>query len=429
MKVHLYNPPISYKSEWAPAAYPLISLPILSAILNQAGIETMVFDMEAMHKRPRDIQRPFPDVIGLTCMTANRQGVMDMIECLIVSGFEGRIVCGGIYASVFPEEVLDYGCDLVVTGECEANIVDLIKSGATGIHKGIPTAIENIPVPDWDHHEPDITTYKGNMNIIGDTPGIAMWSRGCPGKCIFCENIIFKGSVVRVRPPCNIQQSMVNLYQRGISNVFLYDDDLVGVRHPEGWLHEIADRIEPLKMRMIAQGRCSARYITPEIMQDVKRAGVHTIFWGVESMSQDVLYAIRKGITVNDVYQSLRISKAAGVRNGLYLQIGQYKETEAEAKETARHLKALQGEGLIDYINVFVNTVMPGTELAEIAINEGWYQPIPHGYRSMKHAMKEGTPWMTRKQIHKWKREFETICGKPKLWDRSKSVETVPAQA
>lgn len=416
MNAHLYNPPISYKSKYAPAAYPLLSLPILSAILNKAGIKTRVIDLEAMNKRPRDIAEPFPDIIGLTCMTANRQGVQDMISYLRTKRYSGRIVCGGIYATLYPDEVLGYGCDLVVTGECEGNIVQLLIEGAQGIKAGQPAPIEDIPVPDFMHHEPYITAYHGNMNIIGDRPGIAMWSRGCPNRCIFCENLIFKGHAVRFRPPQNVQASMENLTAYGIKNVFLYDDELVGVKQPDGWMREIADRIEPLGLRMISQGRCSRRFVTPELMADVRRTGIHTIFYGVESMSQPVLDAIKKGITIDDIYHTLEVTHEAGIKNGLYLQVGQYRETERDCKITYNHLRRLNRQGLIDYANVFVNTVMPGTELESIARHEGWYKPVPVGYRGMKDANND-TPWMSKKQIYHWRSEYLEACNSPNLWE------------
>jgi len=427
VKAHLYNPAIWYYSDDTPPSYPLMSLPILSALFNRAGINTMVYDMEAMHLFPVDAFKPYPDIIGITCMTVNRIGVFNLIKHLRKDGFTGRIICGGIYATLNPQEVLGWGADLVVTGECEGNIVELVKSGTTGIHAGQPMDIDLIPSPDWLDHLPNITMYHGNMNIIGEMPGIAMWSRGCPYKCIFCENILFNGQPTRYRSPDLIRDDMLKLRSFGISNVFLYDDELVGTKQPEGWMDAIADRIGGMNFRMIAQGRCSSKHITDDLMRAVKRAGVHTIFWGVESLSPNVLKAIKKGITIEDVYHTLEVSKRAGIKNGLYMQIGQYKEGPDEARETAGHLRRLCW--CVDYMNVFVTGVMPGTELERIAKREEWYVPLPNGYRSMKHSQKQGTPWLTRGEIRKWMREYKRTCNTPRLWNRNERIERIPVTA
>ena len=77
------------------------------------------------------------------------------------------------------------------------------------------------------------------------------------------------------------KEKMVELQQRGCKNVYVYDDELVGTRLPEGWISEVADRIGPLNLPWITQGRCSRRQITPALMADVKRAGCKAIFWAL----------------------------------------------------------------------------------------------------------------------------------------------------
>lgn len=411
MNILLYNPPIFQYSSWHGAQLPILSLPMIAAMLNAAGHNARVIDMEALGMRIDQISYN-ADVIGLTSMTTNRKAVQEIIRLLRERGYEGMVMVGGVYATLYPEEVLGWGADLVVTGECEGNIVELLNS--RGIHAGKSLPIEQIPIPDWAHYEPNTISYHGNMKILADKPGITMWSRGCPYRCIFCENIIFQGRPTRYRPPQNIEQEMRQLKERGHRDIFIYDDELLGTKIPDGWMADIADRVGGLGLNMLTQGRCSKKFVTPDVMKEAKRAGINTVFWGVESLSQRVLDAIKKHITDEDVWRTLEAAKIAGIRNGLYVQVGQYQEDEKDLRITEQALKSLYRNGLVDYMNVFVTNVMPGTELHQLAIEEGWYQPLPDGWREMKKAIFD-TPWLSKEKITTWRGRYRAACPTPAL--------------
>ena len=415
MKILLVNPPIDYQTT-KPPSLPVLSLPILAAVLNKAGHKAEVLDLGAVGKKMKDIKTEKYDVIGFTVMTCNKEGAKSCIADLWMDHYKGQIVAGGVYATMFPDDVLAWGIDLVVTGECEGNIAHILESGKTGIVHGDRMPIEDIPAPAWECHTPNINTYAGNINPIRPMPAITQFVRGCPYSCIFCENIIFKKQHTRYRPPENIEKEMRYLFEKGFHNVFVYDDETFGSKVPDGWMAEVADRIGGFGFEMITQARCSKKFITPELMRDARRAGIKTIFWGVESLSQKVLDAIKKHITLEDIWHTLRTAKEAGIKNGLYIQIGSYTENEIDAKETEKGLSALYKEGLEDRLQVFVNAVMPGTELEQIGRSEGWYQDPPPGWNKIKKVMHDGgTPWMSKQSIYYWQARYFAVCPTEKL--------------
>ena len=230
MRVSLYNPPTHYYTRRELSPLPVLSLAILAGVLNEAGHTAQVIDMDATNMRPEYFDKissaMMPDVIGFTCTTIGVRGVIDCIKTLWDAGYTNRIVVGGIHPTVRPDEVLSWGADLVVTGECEGNIVDLLESDVTGIHAGEKMYIDDIPSPDWDNYYPDITSYKGQYRSLAPRASVAMWTRGCPYKCIYCANLIFNGQPIRHRQPAVIAEEMVDIKRRGIDNVFTYDDEL-----------------------------------------------------------------------------------------------------------------------------------------------------------------------------------------------------------
>jgi len=394
---------------------PTLSLPILTAVLNNAGHYCEAVDLEALQVSPDQLEATFkqqagnwPDVIGLTCLTITARGCEASIKALRSAGFGGKIVVGGVHVTINPQAGLDWGADLVVTGECEGNVVDLLENGS-GIQSGVPMDINDIPTPDWTHHNPQPFSYQGNMAMLRYNPGISMWTRGCPFDCIFCGNYIFGKQKTRYRPPENIELEMADLKKRGCRNIFVYDDELIGTRIPDGWMKDVADRIEPMGFKWVTQGRCNKRYVTRELLEDAKRAGCTTILWGVESFSPKVLEAVKKHTTPEDIWYTLRLAKEVGIENGVFTMIGNYKETEKDLQITADALESAYNEGLIQYRQTTVCTGMPGTELAEIQKREGWYVEAPAVGAQML-QVNQPTPWLTTGQINKWMRTFAQVC-------------------
>src|SRR5512146_1186915 len=81
MKVQLFNPPVGYYQGHGYRMNPPLGLPILSAVLRQAGHECEVVDLEALGYTPRRLQEAWerqrdrwPDVVGFTALTASARG-------------------------------------------------------------------------------------------------------------------------------------------------------------------------------------------------------------------------------------------------------------------------------------------------------------------------------------------------------------------
>ena len=414
MKILFCAPPTHYYTGKNFNVLPILSIAILTRLFRDNGHDAEAIDYEPLWFTPdkvgNSIAGQCPDVVGITVISAGAKGAKDCVAEIRKAGYKGFIVLGGIHATLFPEECLSWGADLIVKGECEGNLVELIESRTTGIAEGVKPDIKNVPSPDWDHYLPDIKGYRGQYNILHPTAGVAMWTRGCPYSCVFCGNKIFNGQPTRYRPPEQIAAEMLDLHKRGINKVYVYDDECVGAKQPEGWMKEIADLIEGLGMTWIIQGRCSKKYITKELLLDMKRAGCKMILWGVESFSQNVLDAIKKRLTQEDIWHSLRLSKEVGLLNNLFIIVGNYKETEADLQITADALHKACGEGLVDYRQSFTAQVMPGTEMEAIAKRDGWYDPPMFGGMTNNYKRKVDMPWLKVSKINEWKQRLEAAC-------------------
>jgi radical SAM superfamily enzyme YgiQ (UPF0313 family) len=192
-----------------------------------------------------------------------------------------------------------------------------------------------------------------------------------------------------------------------VRSVFVYDDEVVGAGQRQNeWLHIIADYVQDIGLTFKGQGRCSKKHITREVLEDLYRMGFRAIMWGVESFSERVLKAIKKGTTEEDIWHTLELSRKVGLKNFVFLMVGNYQETVEDLAYTAKQLN--KAASLVDWKQVTVCTPLPGTEFWSNAEEEGWLETPPEGGPQMAQAY-GSTKWLTKRQIWNWKRRLEAI--------------------
>ncbi|MGY5853692.1 MAG: radical SAM protein, partial [Candidatus Thorarchaeota archaeon] len=109
----------------------------------------------------------------------------------------------------------------------------------------------------------------------------------------------------------------------------------------------------------------------PEMAMWLKAAGCHTVYMGVESGSPRILKLMKKGITLDHVYRSMRAIKASGLGSILSFILGYPGETPSEMDATIQLAKKLDPE----FAQFTICTPYPGTPLFETAKMNNWLQP------------------------------------------------------
>lgn len=413
MRVQLFNPPVYYYSNVHYALNPPLGLPILAAVLENAGHTAEVADLEMLLVSPIKLAEHFrrqgdrwPDVVGFTCLSQNVRGVRESIAALRSVGYQGYIMVGGPHITLFPEQGLEMGADVAVVGECEGNIVSIIEAQPkSAIVHGERMPIEDIPAPLWEKHQPAPNRYGGNLPQLAMPEGITMWSRGCPGACTFCSNPVFRRQRIRRRPKEAIREELLAMKQWRVHGLFVYDDELVAPGNEE-WLTGVCGCIADLGYEWKCQGRVSRKHVTPELMREMHSAGCRAIMWGVESFSDDALRNMNKGTAEEDIWHSLRCAKDAGIGNWLFLMVGNYKETVQDLAHTERQLKKAREEGLVQWRQVTICTPTPGSDLHQLAKDEGWYREPPEDGPRMAQVYAP-TPWLSEHEMKLWKRRLD----------------------
>ncbi len=334
-------------------------------------------DKMGMERQIEVIIRESPDIVGMTALSANVSGALQLSHAIKRYAPKIKIIMGGVHVTATrPERIENIDC--VVYGEGERAFVDLLQM----IRRSEPLPynystelLKDIDIiPAWDLI--DLSAYKFFAPFKKRRQAVVYWSRGCPFNCVFCSNAVwrFKNPRVRYRTSRNIIEELLLLKNNyNVGEVYVFDDEIN--TNPE-WLKGVVEEIirNNLKIYWKCQARASASLISYDLLLKMREAGCWQIAWGIESGSNRVLSGIRKRLKIEEVLHALRLSKKAGIVNqglfmlgNIWLENGTVEgETLSEAEETIEFAKRLRDEGLLDYIQFNVATPFPGSEMYEI---------------------------------------------------------------
>lgn len=271
---------------------------------------------------------------------------------------EAVFIAGGHHASALPEEVLvDF--DYVIIGEGEKALLQLmedLKHGKTIVKKAIVgECMECLDDVGWiDYSMVKMDKYTRMVN--GQKSISILTSRGCPYSCNFCNSYLMKTyKTVRFRSAKDVFEEVMSLHKQYGINSFRIQDDIFSINKPR--LEELAELFEPFQISF----RCFARIdnINEEILGYFKKIGIFHLSFGVESGSQKILNLMNKGITVNQIKESILLSKKHGFKCRVYLIAGYPGETEETINETIELMKEVRP----DDISIYPLIPYPGTAL------------------------------------------------------------------
>jgi radical SAM superfamily enzyme YgiQ (UPF0313 family) len=104
------------------------------------------------------------------------------------------------------------------------------------------------------------------------------------------------------------------------------------------------------------------------MLANMKAAGCDRIHYGVESGDQATLNRLRKGIRLDQVRRTFRLTKEMGITILAYFMIGIPGETLETIRKTIEFSKELDPK----YAQYAVTTAFPGTDLYDFALKNGF---------------------------------------------------------
>ena len=260
-----------------------------------------------------------------------------------------KIVIGGPQATFMPSAAFT-----------ELSDVDYIcRSPGEPTMLGIARAIENgTPFLDISG-----VSYKDDNDAVFDTPelegytdldhypsaylndvfdysrmkeAIMLTSRGCPHHCIYCYTPNAFKHKISFHSVERVVEEIRWITKKGV-NRFWFADPNISYK-PLRFI-EILDSIlkQGLKVEIWLQTR--ADLVTPELLKKMKKAGVSTIAFGLESASERVLSKLGKHITSEKVAEAIKLAQNQGIEVELFTIYGLPYETFEDAVKTLEFVK------------------------------------------------------------------------------------------
>jgi radical SAM superfamily enzyme YgiQ (UPF0313 family) len=369
------------------------------------------------------VRKEKPRLVGISFMTPQVRIAKDIAQGIKSLDPAISVIVGGAHASAIPEEVLQGSAiDFVAIGEGEETMSEVARcllidgKSIKGIHglayrqdgrivicpprKPIED-LDSLPIPAWRLLAAERYSVRGFGGDIRKPTYAILSSRGCPNDCIFCDSHTVFGRRFRGRSAKNIFSELIFLHERFGAEQFDFVDDTITIDRDR--LMELSRLI--LDSRIGIRWMCNARVNTVdlELLRMMKEAGCIRVDFGVESGDPEVLKAIKKRITLEQVRSAHRWAKQVGLSTLSFFMVGNPGETWQSVIKTVELAKEIQS----DFPCIGIATPYPGSELYRIAQRNGWildrdwtkYSPSAYQDKDFRPVMR--TKAMTRDDILK----------------------------
>jgi anaerobic magnesium-protoporphyrin IX monomethyl ester cyclase len=188
-----------------------------------------------------------------------------------------------------------------------------------------------------------------------------MTDYGCPFRCTFC---VMPALGWRRRSVENVLDELNELKRFGARELFFLDQTF-GL--PRKRATDLLAAMERGRYGFGWVAFARADTSDDEMLAAMRRAGCHTVVFGVESGDESVLEAIRKEVTVPDLRGAFRRARRAGLRAAATILLGLPEETEESFARTMRLVRELDP----DFLSINVAVPRNGTGLRRVALAEG----------------------------------------------------------
>lgn len=367
--------------------YPPLGALYAAAVLREEGFQVALHDSvlatsEAEWVSALEIHRPNVAVLyednfnylSKMCLLRMREAAVEMTRAAKDRGC--RVIICGSDATDHPGSYLRAGADVVILGEGERTLVEVLREdlelpscdGVAYLDDGevvrtnarpVIQNLDELPFPAWDLV--DIDRYREIWtNRHGRFSLNMVTSRGCPFHCNWCAKPIW-GQRYNVRSPENVAAELDMLNARYGPDHIWFMDDMMGIK--PGWMRRFSDLVMERDVR--TPFKCLNRVdllLRDGEIEALRDAACEIVWTGVESGSQKILDAMEKGIQVEQVHESARRLRAAGIQVGFFLQFGYLGETREDIEKTF----ALVRECRPDRIGASVSYPLPGTKFYEM---------------------------------------------------------------
>ena len=295
------------------------------------------------------------------------------------------VLCGPHASAMYNDVIGNDFVDYILVGEYEYTLLDLVdhleKEKSLSDLKGLVyreddhirvnerrPPIEDLDSLPWPARH-FLPMYNYNDSFAGMlTPNVQMMaSRGCPYGCTFClwPKVMYSSRKHRARDPAKVVDEMEWLIEKYKFKSLYFDDDTfnIGKARVIALADEIRNRGIDLPWSIMA----SAQPMDKEMLEAMKRAGLVSLKYGVESGNQEMLKRINKGLDLTKLRSMVKLTKELGIKVHLTFTFGLPGETWDTVNQTIDFALDLDPDSL----QFSICTPFPGTDYFDQADKQG----------------------------------------------------------
>jgi radical SAM superfamily enzyme YgiQ (UPF0313 family) len=331
-----------------------ISLGYLAAFLIKHGFKVKIINLsqkgEYSIKELEEVIKEFsPQLVGFSTYQRNILYVLGIAKFIKEINKNIKIILGGPQITFIPSlalknmPMIDYLC----RSEGELTLLEIAKAIESGNPfngiKGVTYQIngeiveteriegyeelDNYPSP----HLMGIFDYSKIDEVI------LLTSRGCPFDCIFCYTPVASKHKIRFHSVERVLEEIKWVVKKGKNRIWFADPNFSFKKER---IYQILEGIlkEGLKVNIWLETR--ADLIDEEMLKLMKKAGVHTIAYGLESASEKVLKIVRKRLSLEQLKRAIYLTQKYEIEVEVFSQYALPGETFEEALRTLEFVKS-----------------------------------------------------------------------------------------
>jgi len=356
--------------------FPSLSLAYVGGIIENQGVALQFIDANALQMTLEEVihrvKKFQPDLIGYTITTYLFYQTLDWVKA-IRNATGAPSILGGVHMGIYPKETFTHEeIDFGVVGEAEETLPEFInaynngqdlgdvkgliwrKNGNVIVNKprDLFLDVNNSPLP-CRHHLPNSAYYSFISQFKNFTPIIT--SRGCPFRCIFCEQ---GGLKFRPRLPENVADEIEECYQVYKVRELDFFDSSFTVQ--KGRVINICEELIKRRLPGLFWAiRSRVDLVDQDMLVALKAAGCKRIYYGIESGDPNILKTLRKQVDIERIKDVIHKTNKVGIDTFGYFMVGSPGETEDTIEQSVKFAIDLK----LDYAQFSKVTPMPATEL------------------------------------------------------------------
>lgn len=381
--------------------YPPLGILYLTSHLRAKGVNVEVFDstFSSMEELSGHLRITPASVLGVYANLMTRRNVIEILRVAKEAGWKTMV--GGPEPAAYIHEYLAAGADVVVMGEGELTVEELLPALKTNsqpdlrrVHgiafRDVDGAVCQTPprvqIADldgqpWPSRESiSIEKYLETWRTHHGAGSVSMiTARGCPYHCRWCSHAVY-GKTHRRRKPVSVINELEWILKRYSPDMLWMADDVFTIHH--GWIFDFAREMKRRELKIPFECISRADRLNAQVVDALAELGCFRVWIGSESGSQRILDAMQRGVKVEEVQSAVRLCKERNIQTGMFLMWGYEGEDLEDIEATVEHVKKSDPDIFLTTVAYPIKGTPYFNEVASRVVNGGaWAQSSDREFR------------------------------------------------